>query len=210
MRSHGPLPWLNAAVIVGALAPLPVIVWQAISGRLGANPIAEGLNRFGLLALVFLVASLACTPLKTAVGWTWPMRLRRSLGVLAFGYAALHVATYVVLDQELDLGALATDVLKRRFIFIGFASFALLLPLAATSTNAAVRRLGYPYWKRLHRLAYLAGALAIVHFIYRVKSDPSEPLAYGAVLTLLLAMRVAFAMAEQFRAAPSREDVGRS
>lgn len=107
-------------------------------------------------------------------------------------------------DQELDLAALVADVVKRRFLFLGFASFALLLPLAATSTNAAVRRLGYPHWKRLHRLAYLAGALAIMHFIWRVKSDLSEPLAYGAVLTLLVGTRAATAMAERFGRAPSR------
>jgi len=201
----GPLPWLKPAIIVGALTPLPVMGWQAASGQLGANPIAEALNRLGLLALVFLVASLACTPLKRLVGWTWPMRLRRSLGLLSFGYAVLHLAMYAAVDQGLDLTAVTADILKRRFIFVGFAAFALLVPLAATSTNASVRRLGYPRWKRLHRLAYVAGALALLHFTWRVKKDLTEPLTYGAVLAFLLATRVAAAVGERsgIRSAPA-------
>jgi hypothetical protein len=140
---RGPLPWLNPGILVGASAPLLSILLRARSGALGANPIAEALNELGLMALVLLIASLACTPLRTLVGWTWPIRVRRLLGLLAFAYATLHVAVYAGLDQGLDLRAVLADVFKRKFIFVGFAAFVMMIPLAWTSTKGAVRRLGY-------------------------------------------------------------------
>lgn len=185
-----PLPWLKPAVITGALAPAAAILLRAWNGELGADPIAQALNQLGLVALVFLIAALACTPLKAFFGWTWPMRLRRTLGLLAFLYATLHVFTYSVLDQRLDWRAIGLDVAKRKFIFVGFATFLLLLPLAATSTNRAVKRLGYVRWKQLHRLAYVAPALAILHFLWRVKRDVREPTTYALVLVTLLGARV--------------------
>ena len=183
-------PWLKPAVFAGALAPLAAILWNASHGRLGANPIAEALNELGLTALVFLVASLACTPLREIFDWPWAVGLRRMLGLFAFFYALLHFATYAVLDQRLNLPAILADVTKRPFIIAGFTAFVLLIPLAATSTAAAVRRLGFPRWKRLHRLAYVAGGLAVIHFILRVKADVREPVVYGVVLGFLLAVRV--------------------
>jgi sulfoxide reductase heme-binding subunit YedZ len=185
-----PHPWLEPAVLTGALVPLAALVVRGFRGTLGANPIAEALNRLGLVALVFLIAALACTPAKLVAGWTWPLRLRRMLGLLAFGYASLHVATYVGIDQFFDWAAIATDLRKRPFILIGFAAFVLLVPLALTSTNGSARRLGYARWKLLHRLAYVAPALAVVHFLWRVKKDVSEPVAYGTVLAVLLAIRL--------------------
>jgi sulfoxide reductase heme-binding subunit YedZ len=184
------LAWLNPAVLVGALAPAALILERARTGELGPNPIAEALNELGLMALVLLLASLACTPLRTVGGWTWPARIRRLLGLLAFGYAALHVAVYVGLDQGLDLRGLLVDVVKRKFIFVGFAAFVMLLPLASTSTNASVRRLGYVRWSRLHMLVYPAAICAVIHFIWRVKKDLREPLVYAAILALLLVVRV--------------------
>jgi sulfoxide reductase heme-binding subunit YedZ len=184
-----PLPWLKPAVLTGSLVPITAILLRAWGNALGADPIAQALNQLGLIALVFLVAALGCTPLKVIVGWTWPMRLRRMLGLLAFFYAALHVITYSVIDQGLDWHAILDDILKRKFIFVGFATFVLLIPLAITSTNSAVRRLGYPRWKQLHRLAYVAPALAVLHFTWRVKRDIREPLTYGLVLAMLLAAR---------------------
>jgi len=176
--------------VVGGLAPAVLILVQALTGALGANPVAEALNALGMMAFVLLLASLACTPLRTLFGWTWPARVRRLLGLLAFGYAAVHVAVYAGLDQGLDLGAILADVVKRKFIFVGFAAFVMLVPLAATSTAAAVRRLGYVRWQRLHRLVYPAAVCASVHFIWRVKKDLREPLVYAAILALLLAVRV--------------------
>ena len=185
-----PLPWLKPAVLTGSLVPLAAILTRAWSDNLGPDPIAQALNQLGLIALVFLVAALGCTPLKTMFGWTWPMRIRRMLGLLAFFYALLHVITYTVLDQGLDWHAIVDDIVKRKFIFFGFATLVLLIPLAATSTNSALRRLGYVRWKQLHRLAYLAPALAVLHFIWRVKLDVREPVAYGLVLAALLSVRL--------------------
>jgi len=175
---------------VGASAPLLSILLRARSGALGANPIAEALNELGLMALVLLIASLACTPLRALFGWTWPIRVRRLLGLLAFAYATLHVAVYAGLDQGLDLRVVLADVFKRKFIFVGFAAFVLMIPLAWTSTKGAVRRMGYVKWKRLHLLVYPAALCAVVHFVWRVKKDLSEPLAYAAILGALLLVRV--------------------
>ena len=185
-----PLPWLKPAVLTGSLVPLAAILERAWRDDLGPDPIAQALNQLGLIALVFLIAALACTPLKAMFGWTWPMRIRRMLGLLAFFYALLHVITYTVLDQGLDWHAIVDDIIKRKFIFFGFSTFVLLIPLAATSTNSALRRLGYVRWKQLHRLAYLAPALAVLHFIWRVKLDVREPVAYGLVLAALLSVRL--------------------
>jgi len=189
-----PRPWLEPAVLVGGLSPLALLALEAVRGTLGANPIERVLNQTGMIALILLVASLACTPLKVVAGWTWPPRLRRLLGLLGFTYAVLHFLTYVVVDQGLSLGTLLEDITKRPFITVGFLALVLLVPLAVTSTNRMVRRLGFPAWKRLHRLAYLAASLGVVHFVWRVKKDLTEPLVYGAVLALLFALRVAEAL----------------
>jgi sulfoxide reductase heme-binding subunit YedZ len=190
-RTAAPYRWLAPGVVAGALAPLLSIVLRAARGELGADPIAQALNELGLVALIFLTASLVCTPAKSLFGWTWPIRLRRMLGLLAALYATLHVLTYAVLDQGLDLHAIVDDVLERKFILAGAATYLMLLPLALTSTNAAVRRLGFARWKRLHRLAYLAGAVAALHFIWRVKKDLREPAVYAIVIGALLLARLA-------------------
>lgn len=189
-RRRGPLPWLNPGILAGAIAPVVSILMRARSGALGANPIAEALNELGLMALVLLIASLACTPLKAVFGWTWPVRARRLLGLLAFAYAALHVTVYAGLDQGLDVRAILADVVKRKFIFVGLAAFVMMTPLAWTSTKGAVRRMGYVKWKRLHLLVYPAALCAVIHFVWRVKKDLSEPLVYAAILGALLLVRV--------------------
>lgn len=192
--SAPPLPWLKPAVLVGGLSPLALLALQAARGTLGANPIELVLNQTGMLSLILLVASLACTPLKGVAGWTWPPRLRKLLGLLGFAYAVLHFLTYAGVDQGLALGALLEDILERPFITVGFLALVLLVPLAVTSTNHMVRRLGFPAWRRLHRLAYVAASLGVVHFLWRVKKDLTEPLVYGSVLALLFALRVAEAL----------------
>lgn len=178
-------------VVVGiaGLLPLAWLGFRAATGGLGANPIAEVLNQLGLWALVVLLASLTCTPIHIVTRWAYPLRLRRLLGLEAFLYAALHFTTYLALDQQLDFAAIWQDILKRKFMTIGFAAFVLLIPLAVTSTKGMVKRLGFPRWKRLHRLVYLAAALAVVHFIWRVKSDLRQPLIYAFVLGVLLLVR---------------------
>jgi sulfoxide reductase heme-binding subunit YedZ len=189
--ARGRWPWLEPAVFTGALAPCAALLYHAVVGQLGANPIAEALNRLGLAALVLLVLSLGCTPLKALFGWTWPMRIRRRLGLFAFFYATLHVTTYAGLDQLLDASAIWQDIAKRPFILVGFLAWLLLIPLALTSTKRSVQRLGFRRWKLLHRSVYLVAALGVLHFIWRVKKDYSEPLAYAAVFTVLMLIRAA-------------------
>jgi len=177
------------AVFVLAAAPLAKLAADLALDRLGANPIEAALNRLGFWTLTLLVATLAATPANALLGLAWPVRARRMLGLWAFAYGTLHLVCYVAVDQGLDLALLAEDVAKRRFMTVGFAAWLLLVPLAVTSTDAWVRRLGFRRWKRLHRLAYAAAILGVVHFVWRVKADLREPLVFGAVLALLLAAR---------------------
>jgi len=185
-----PLPWLKPGVFAGGLIPLVVLLWKVAHRTLGADAVAIGLNQLGYLALVFLVSALACTPVKLVTGWTWPIRIRRMLGLFAAFYATLHFTTYVAIDQQFDWHILLADITKRNFIIVGFLAYLLLLPLAATSTDASVRRLGFKRWKALHRLAYVAGVLAVTHFIWRVKIDVTEPAIWAAVLALGFAIRI--------------------
>lgn len=176
---------------VGALALVPAarLGWLFYQDALGANPIAEVLNQLGLWALILLLASLGCTPIKVVSGWNFPLRLRRMLGLLAFFYVCLHFSMYIAVDQGFDFGEIWKDIVKRKFMTVGFAAFLLLIPLAVTSTNKMVKRMGFPRWKRLHRLAYVAAMLAVVHFMWRVKSDLRQPLLYGFVLLVLMLVR---------------------
>jgi methionine sulfoxide reductase heme-binding subunit len=198
-----PDAWLKPGIFIGALVPLVSIVARALAGSLEANPIAQIENELGLAALTLLVASLACTPARRLFHWTWPVRIRRELGLLAFGYASLHVLVYVFVDQVVDAQRILEDVVKRPFITVGFLALVLLAPLALTSTPASVRRLGFARWRRLHQLVYVAGVLAIIHFIWRVKLDVSQPLTYAGVLGLLLAVRAGFWLRERRKTAPS-------
>ena len=184
--------WLKPGIFLGALTPLASIVLRAVSGRLNANPIAQVENELGLSALILLLASLACTPARRYFQWTWPVRVRRELGLFAFFYASLHFMVYVFLDQVVDLGAIVEDVVKRPFITVGFLALLALTPLVFTSTRASVRRLGFRRWQRLHQLVYIAGALAVIHFIWRVKIDVSQPITYAVALAMLLLARVVY------------------
>ena len=172
--------------------PVPAarVGWLLAHNRLGANPIAEAMNRLGFWTLVLLLTSLAMTPVKILTGWTWPIALRRLVGLLAFAYACLHFSTYVGVDQFFDLGDIGRDIVKRKFITIGFAAFLTLIPLVLTSTSGMVKRLGARRWKRLHRLVYVAAALGVIHFTWRVKSDLREPLIFAGILAGLLGVRV--------------------
>ena len=136
-------------------------MWDGVHGGLGANPIEAVLNRLGFWTLTFLALSLVPSPAHDLLGFTWPVRIRRMLGLFAFSYATLHLLFYVGVDQALDVRLLAQDVAKRKFMTVGFAAWLLLTPLAVTSTDAWVRRLGYRRWKQLHRTVYGAALLAV-------------------------------------------------
>lgn len=179
----------RAAVFLACGSPLLKMVLDGVMGNLGSNPVEEVLNRLGFWALTVLLVSLAATPAKV-LGWKGPLKFRRMLGLWAFAYAALHFLVYALVDKELDLGDIVEDVTKRPFILVGSLGLATLVPLAVTSTAGWVQRLGARGWKRLHRLAYVAAALGVVHFYMRVKSDVTEPATLGAVLAVLLLVRV--------------------
>jgi sulfoxide reductase heme-binding subunit YedZ len=181
---------LKPLVAAAALAPLAWLSLGAWRGWLGANPIETITRSTGVWTLRFLVITLAVTPLRWATGWNDLIRFRRMLGLFAFFYGTLHLFTYLWLDQFFDWGAIAKDVVKRPFITAGFSAFVLLVPLAITSTSGMIRRLGGRAWRRLHRLAYVAAALGVVHYWWLVKLDTRPPRNYGIVLAALLAVRV--------------------
>jgi sulfoxide reductase heme-binding subunit YedZ len=189
-------------VFIAALVPLCLIVGQLALGRT-VDPVAFALNRLGFWTLTLLLATLSATPLRILLRSPWPMQVRRMLGLFTFFYASLHLLTYSVVDQGLDLAAIAADVSKRKFITVGFASFVMLVPLALTSTKAAVRRLGGRRWRRLHKLAYLAAAGGVVHFFWRVKADSREPWIFACVLGGLFAVRLLDALKRRFARARS-------
>ena len=182
--------WLKAGVFLAALIPLGVIATAAWSGDLGANPVETLIHHFGDWALRLMLVTLAVTPVRRLTGWNQVVRLRRMLGLFAFFYAVLHLATYVVLDRSLLLEEIISDLTERPYIMVGFTAFVLLVPLAATSTNAMVRRLGGRRWRRLHRIVYVAAAGGVIHFWWLVKADVREPLIYAAILALLLILRL--------------------
>ncbi len=183
---------VRAALFVTALLPLVRLVVLGTSAGLGANPVEFVTRSLGTWALVMLCVTLAITPLRHLTGWAWLARLRRMAGLFCFFYASLHVAAYAAVDLRLDLQAIIADIVKRPFITAGFVAFVLLLPLAATSTNAMVRRLGARHWQRLHRLVYPIAALAILHFWWHKagKNDFGEPAVYALIVAALLGARL--------------------
>jgi sulfoxide reductase heme-binding subunit YedZ len=185
------LAFLAPAFVTGWLLALAQLGFAAARHQLGANPIATALNQLGLLALTLLVASVCCTPLKLTLGWTWQMRVRRTLGLLAFSSALLHFLLYLGPDQGFDLREVGLDIAKRPFIAVGFLALLLLVPLAWTSSKQAVQRLTFRVWQRLHRLVYPIAILACLHFYLRVKADHTLPLVYLALVVAGLAIRVA-------------------
>ena len=181
---------IKAGVFIVCLFPLALLGWRALQGRLGANPIEFITHSTGWWTLAFLLITLGVTPLRRLTNLNWLLRLRRMLGLFAFFYACLHFTTYIWLDQFFDWPSVVKDVIKRPFITVGFAAFVLLIPLAATSTNAMVKRLGAKRWQLLHRAIYAIATLGVVHFWWLVKKDIREPLVFGVVLAILLGARV--------------------
>jgi sulfoxide reductase heme-binding subunit YedZ len=181
--------WLQMVTHAGALMPLALLIWDYWQDQLTANPIQYITFRTGKAALVLLVLCLSCTPIHALFRFGRVLALRKVLGLYAFTYAGLHFLTFVGLDYGFDLGLLQEAIFKKRYALVGFAAFLTLLPLAITSTRGWMKRLGKS-WKRLHRLVYMAALLAVVHFVWLVKSDIREPLAYGSVVMLLLVARL--------------------
>ncbi len=184
--------WIKAAVFALCLVPVGRLGWLAFSDGLGANPIEHITRATGWWTLAFLLVTLTVTPARRLLSMPWLLRLRRMLGLFAFFYACLHFTTYLWLDQFFDWRAMLKDIAKRPFITVGFTAFVLLVPLAATSTNAMVKRLGARRWQWLHRAVYVIATLGVVHFWWLVKKDVTEPAWFAAVLAALLSARIAY------------------
>lgn len=188
-----PTQWMDRiikpAVFVVSLIPLVWLCWDAFHHQLGANPVEKISHRTGAWTLKFLLITLAVTPLRHMFGWNPLIRLRRMLGLYAFFYGCLHFLTWLVFDHFFDVQDIVKDIFKRPYITVGFTAFVLLIPLAVTSTNGMMRRLG-SRWSKLHQLVYVAATLGILHFLWLVKADVREPVLYGLGLTLLLGWRV--------------------
>ncbi|MGB2815987.1 MAG: protein-methionine-sulfoxide reductase heme-binding subunit MsrQ [Burkholderiaceae bacterium] len=183
---------VRATLFVLAVLPFVELLRLGFTGGLGANPVEFVQRWLGTWTLNALLATLAITPLRWLTGWAWLVRLRRMLGLYAFFYGTLHVTAYVWIDHFFDWTAIVDDVLKRPYLTFGFAAYVLMIPLAATSTNAMVRRLGGRNWQRLHRLVYATGVLGVLHFWYHklAKNDLAEPTVYALVLGALLGARL--------------------
>lgn len=189
--------WIKAVVFAACLIPFARLAWLGFHNRLGANPIENITHSLGWWTLTLLLITLSVTPLRRLLNLTWLLRLRRMLGLFAFFYASLHFLTYIWLDQFFDWTEIVKDVGKRPFITVGFSAFVLLIPLAVTSTNAMVKRLGARRWQLLHRLVYAIAALGVLHFWWLVKKDITEPFIFASLLALLLIIRLLYLMKQQ-------------
>ena len=180
---------LKVIVWVVALVPLARLLHGYWIDDLSANPIEYVTRELGDTALRLLLASLAMTPLRIVFAWSWPITLRRLLGLLAFFYVCLHFAVWIVIDHFFDWRNMGADIAKRPYITVGVAALVLLIPLAVTSTTGMIKRLGGAAWRRLHRLAYVAAVLGVLHYIWLAKKVWIAPWIYAGVLALLLAVR---------------------
>ncbi|MFA6312369.1 MAG: protein-methionine-sulfoxide reductase heme-binding subunit MsrQ [Sterolibacterium sp.] len=199
MLSQKQLSALKSLLFVACLLPLARLGWGSWSDQLGANPIEFITRSLGTWTLNFLLITLAISPLRKLTGWHWLLRLRRMLGLFAFFYVVLHLATYLWLDQFFDWPAILKDILKRPFITVGMSAFVLLVPLAATSSNAMIRRLGGKRWQQLHRSIYAIAIFAVVHYWWLVKQDVTLPAVYALLLALLLGVRALWREQERRR-----------
>ena len=181
---------LKIGVWAVALAPLAALLNGFATDDLTVNPIEYVTRELGDTALRLLLASLALTPLRILTGWSWPITLRRLLGLLAFFYVCLHFSVWIVLDHFFDWRTMGDDIVKRPWITIGVAALVMLIPLAATSTTGMIKRLGGRAWRRLHRLVYAAAVCGVLHYIWLAKKVLVEPWVYAAILAALLAIRL--------------------
>lgn len=178
------------AVFLLCLSPAVYLLWQFFTGQLFPNPIEAVTRGLGDWALRVLLLAVALTPIATATGWTWPVRVRRMVGLFAFTYVVLHVMSYVGLDQFFFWPEIWADIVKRTYITAGMAALLLLIPLAATSTSGMIKRLGAKRWKALHKLVYIATPLALLHFWDMIRADFREPAIYSALFAVLMLARV--------------------
>jgi methionine sulfoxide reductase heme-binding subunit len=182
--------YLKPVVFAACLVPVARLAWKGFNSALGANPIEVITRSTGLWTLIFLMITLSVTPLRKLTSQAWLIKYRRMLGLFAFFYGSLHFLTYFWLDKFFDFNDIVKDVYKRPFITAGFTAFVLMVPLAVTSTRGWIARLGGKRWNLLHKLIYVSATAGVIHFIWLVKKDISEPVRYAIILSLLLGYRV--------------------
>ena len=190
---------LKTSVWILCLLPLGALLYWASTGDLTANPISFITNWLGDWTLRFLLVGLALTPLRIMTGLAWPLLLRRLIGLFAFAYAGLHFLVWLILDHFFNWPEMAADILKRRYITVGMLALVLLIPLAATSTNRMVKRLGGKAWRRLHRLVFITATLAVVHFLWLEKVGRHTAFYYAGILLVLLGIRAGDAVRRSAR-----------
>ncbi|HLZ40849.1 MAG TPA: protein-methionine-sulfoxide reductase heme-binding subunit MsrQ [Candidatus Sulfotelmatobacter sp.] len=184
------LRYLKPVVFLACLVPLAALLWRGFHAQLGANPIETITHATGDWTLRFLLITLAVTPLRKVTRQYWLITFRRMFGLFAFFYGCLHLMTYVWLDKFFDVHEMVKDIAKRRFITAGMTAFALLIPLALTSTKWSIRKLGGKRWQALHRLIYFSAAAGVIHYVWLVKADLKKPLEYAAILGVLILYRI--------------------
>ena len=190
MKNKNVVSRIKPLVFLGCLLPLILLAWNGLNGNLSANPISDITNETGVWTLRFIVLTLAITPVRKITSWHWLIKFRRMTGLFAFFYGTLHFTTYIWLDQFFDWQSILHDIPNRPFITIGFASFILMLPLAVTSTQKMIRRLGGRRWDVLHRLIYCTAVGAVIHYLWLVKVVTYRQITYATMVAALLIFRL--------------------
>jgi DMSO/TMAO reductase YedYZ heme-binding membrane subunit len=182
--------FIKLLILVNGVVPLALLVWDQSHNKLGANPQNFLILTTGMMTLIFLVLTMAVTPLRKITGWNWLIQFRRMLGLYAFFYGCLHFLCFFSLDRGFSISSTLTEMLKRKYLIVGSTALIAMIPLAVTSTNAMIKRLGGKRWRALHRLAYVAAIAGVIHYYMQVKADVRQPLVFAAVLAVLLGYRL--------------------
>jgi sulfoxide reductase heme-binding subunit YedZ len=187
---EGDIRFIKLLILVNGLVPLALLVWDQSYNRLGANPQNFLILTTGMMALIFLILTMAVTPARKVLGWNWAIQFRRMLGLYAFFYACLHFLCFFSMDRGFSVSSTLAEMLKRKYLIVGGTALLVMIPLAITSTNGMIKRLGGKRWRALHRLAYVAAIAGVIHFYMQVKADVRKPLMFAAVLAILLGYRL--------------------
>jgi len=199
--------FIKLLILVNGLVPLALLIWDQSHNRLGANPQNFLILTTGMMTLIFLILTMAVTPLRKVTGWNWLIQFRRTLGLYAFFYGCLHFLCFFSLDRGFSVASTLTEMVKRKYLIVGGTALLAMAPLALTSTNAMIKRLGGKRWRALHRLAYVAAIAGVIHYYMQVKADVRQPLAFAAVLAVLLGYRLVVYLRRP-KAAPAATTTG--
>jgi DMSO/TMAO reductase YedYZ heme-binding membrane subunit len=183
--------FIKLLILVNGAVPLALLGWDVKHHQLGANPQNFAILTTGMMTLIFLVLTMAVTPLRQITGWNWLIQFRRMLGLYAFFYACVHFQFFFSLDRGFSISSTLSEMVKRKYLIVGSTALLVMVPLALTSTNAMIKRLGGKRWRALHQLAYVAAIAGVIHYYMQVKADVRQPLVFAAVLAILLGYRLA-------------------